>query len=325
MDTGTYDQIDVGRDHRRRRRELPAREPGRDRRHQRRAACSTSSCPRRSCSRSPTPSPACRATAPPAAPSRRRSRPAPRSRCRCSSSQGDKVKVDTRDGVLPRPRQAERTRLPWQHARKARKRALDILFEAEQRGVNARDAARRAPRRPATEAPTNQYTVELVRGRRRARGPTSTSCSTTYTQGWTLERMPARRPRDPAARRLRGALRRRRPRRRSRSPRPWRSPQTCRPTTRRRSSTACWRVSPRSSRPSSDTHTSATSRPFAGGSCVRAQAYAWTASERHCTDGPPRHGVGVRVPARRPCSWRSVGRGRRRAEVWTAVGAAAPG
>ena len=48
--------------------------------------------------RSRTPSRACRATGRPVAPSPPRSRPATRSRCRCSSTTGEKIKVDTRTG-----------------------------------------------------------------------------------------------------------------------------------------------------------------------------------------------------------------------------------
>ena len=99
-----------------------------------RAACSTSSCRRRSSSRSPTPSPACRATAPPAAPSRPRSRPATRSRCRCSSPPARR----SRSTPATRPTWAasspDRPHLMARPARKARKRALDILYAAELRG-----------------------------------------------------------------------------------------------------------------------------------------------------------------------------------------------
>ena len=51
MDTGTYEQLEVPPGGRRRRHQLHAREPGGDRRHQRRATCSTSSCRPRSSSR----------------------------------------------------------------------------------------------------------------------------------------------------------------------------------------------------------------------------------------------------------------------------------
>ena len=47
---------------------------------------------------------------------------------------------------------------------KARKRAIDILFEAEQRGLNARDLLAERLAKPVTEAPLNQYTADLVEG-----------------------------------------------------------------------------------------------------------------------------------------------------------------
>jgi transcription antitermination protein NusB len=71
---------------------------------------------------------------------------------------------------------------------KARKRALDILYAAELRGqdpVGELDAAI-----AADEGPTNPYTADLVRGvaERRAR---IDELLTTYSQAWTLDRMPA--------------------------------------------------------------------------------------------------------------------------------------
>jgi transcription antitermination protein NusB len=71
---------------------------------------------------------------------------------------------------------------------KARKRALDILYAAELRGqdpVVELDAAI-----AADEGPTNPYTADLVRGvaERRAR---IDELLTTYSQAWTLDRMPA--------------------------------------------------------------------------------------------------------------------------------------
>jgi N utilization substance protein B len=71
---------------------------------------------------------------------------------------------------------------------KARKRALDILFEAEQRGVSALGLV--DERVAAQDPPVNDYTVLLVNGvvehRERIDGLLST-----YSEGWTLERMPA--------------------------------------------------------------------------------------------------------------------------------------
>ena len=73
---------------------------------------------------------------------------------------------------------------------KARKRALDILFEAEQRGVNADTLLAERIAKPATEHPLNDYTVEIVRGVI-ARWVQINELLATYSQGWTIERMPA--------------------------------------------------------------------------------------------------------------------------------------
>ncbi|GAA3445773.1 transcription antitermination factor NusB [Planomonospora venezuelensis] len=71
---------------------------------------------------------------------------------------------------------------------KARRRALDILFEAEARGEDPlRVLAERLERK---EPPVNEYTAALVEGvcRHRAR---IDELITTYAEGWTLDRMPA--------------------------------------------------------------------------------------------------------------------------------------
>ena len=47
---------------------------------------------------------------------------------------------------------------------KARKRALDLLFEAEQRGVNAGDLLRERLAAPVTQAPLPELTADLVTG-----------------------------------------------------------------------------------------------------------------------------------------------------------------
>ena len=71
---------------------------------------------------------------------------------------------------------------------KARKRALDILFESEARAVPALDLLRE--RVAAGEPPVNDYTVSLVRGWSEHAGRIDELVST-YAQGWSLERMPA--------------------------------------------------------------------------------------------------------------------------------------
>ena len=71
---------------------------------------------------------------------------------------------------------------------KARKRALDILFAADLRGESPVEALERTS--AETEAPTNPYTETLVRGvaERRER---IDALLADYSEGWTLERMPA--------------------------------------------------------------------------------------------------------------------------------------
>ena len=73
---------------------------------------------------------------------------------------------------------------------KARKRAVDILFEAEQGGLNARDLLAERLAKPVTEAPLNQYTADLVEGVV-AHWTDINELLTTYSQGWSLERMPS--------------------------------------------------------------------------------------------------------------------------------------
>jgi N utilization substance protein B len=71
---------------------------------------------------------------------------------------------------------------------KARKRALDILFESELRGVPVADTL--TAREEAAETPLNPYTVRLVEGVEEHRGDIDEAIST-YSSGWPLERMPA--------------------------------------------------------------------------------------------------------------------------------------
>lgn len=73
---------------------------------------------------------------------------------------------------------------------KARKRAVDVLFEADQRGLDPREVLVARLSEPGTEAALPQYAVELVEGvlERRER---IDEVLTTYAHGWSLERMPA--------------------------------------------------------------------------------------------------------------------------------------
>ena len=71
---------------------------------------------------------------------------------------------------------------------KARKRALDVLFAADVRGESATDALERAI--AEGEGPTNEYTAVLVRGVAERRDRIDEVLSS-YSEGWTLDRMPA--------------------------------------------------------------------------------------------------------------------------------------
>ncbi|MFB0834395.1 transcription antitermination factor NusB [Arthrobacter halodurans] len=71
---------------------------------------------------------------------------------------------------------------------KARRRALDILFEAEQRDVSPLEALRL--RRESTDITVNEYTVTLIEGVM-AEGERIDEILGTYAKGWTLDRMPA--------------------------------------------------------------------------------------------------------------------------------------
>lgn len=71
---------------------------------------------------------------------------------------------------------------------RARKRALDILFESEQQGLAL--GATLARRMATAEQPLNEYTIALVEGVNVHQERIDELLST-YSEGWTLERMPA--------------------------------------------------------------------------------------------------------------------------------------
>ncbi|WP_372699193.1 transcription antitermination factor NusB [Arthrobacter sp. JSM 101049] len=71
---------------------------------------------------------------------------------------------------------------------KARRRALDVLFEAEQRGVSPLEAMRL--RRETTDITVNDYTLTLIEGVM-AHGERIDEILGTYAKGWTLDRMPS--------------------------------------------------------------------------------------------------------------------------------------
>ena len=71
---------------------------------------------------------------------------------------------------------------------KARKRALDILFEAEIRGKPVLDLL--AVRMQEASPPVSAYAAELVRGVQE-HGQQIDQLLSAYAHGWTLDRMPA--------------------------------------------------------------------------------------------------------------------------------------
>jgi transcription antitermination protein NusB len=71
---------------------------------------------------------------------------------------------------------------------KARKRALDVLFESEARGVAPSVVLEE--RLAADDPPVNDYTVALVRGYAEHVARIDELLAS-YAQGWSVERMPA--------------------------------------------------------------------------------------------------------------------------------------
>ncbi|MFV0130869.1 transcription antitermination factor NusB [Streptomyces sp. HMX112] len=75
---------------------------------------------------------------------------------------------------------------------KARKRAFQILFEADQRGAPVQQVLAdwvRHARSDDRQPPVNEYTMELVEGYAQYAGRIDELIST-YAVGWTLDRMP---------------------------------------------------------------------------------------------------------------------------------------
>ena len=74
---------------------------------------------------------------------------------------------------------------------KARRRALDVLFEAEQRDVDPATLLAERVADPGTHAsPLPPYAIEMVEGVL-DHASRIDELLTTYAQGWTLARMPA--------------------------------------------------------------------------------------------------------------------------------------
>lgn len=71
---------------------------------------------------------------------------------------------------------------------KARKRALDILFEADLRGVDALDVL--STHQELNEPPVREFTSDLVRGVKEHQVELDALVAECLNPGWTLARMP---------------------------------------------------------------------------------------------------------------------------------------
>ena len=74
---------------------------------------------------------------------------------------------------------------------KARKKALDLLFEADQRGVNARELLDQRVATPTTQTPLPAYTVQIVRGVVEHWAAINDALQTYGSSDWPPDRMPA--------------------------------------------------------------------------------------------------------------------------------------
>lgn len=73
--------------------------------------------------------------------------------------------------------------------RKARKRALDVLFEADQRGLEILDVL--AIREAANDPPVAAYAAELARGVAAHREEIDARIAGALSDDWTLARLPS--------------------------------------------------------------------------------------------------------------------------------------
>lgn len=71
---------------------------------------------------------------------------------------------------------------------KARKRAVDLLFEADLRGVDPLEIL--AAHEALNDPPVREFTAELVRGVATRGDEIDSALADALTGGWTLERMP---------------------------------------------------------------------------------------------------------------------------------------
>jgi N utilization substance protein B len=70
---------------------------------------------------------------------------------------------------------------------KARKRAVDVLYESDVRGVDSLSTLR--DRVELADPPVNEFTVSLIEGAQEHRARIDEILAA-YAEGWTIERMP---------------------------------------------------------------------------------------------------------------------------------------
>jgi N utilization substance protein B len=73
---------------------------------------------------------------------------------------------------------------------KARKRALDVLFEADQRGLNVMEALEIRMAEPGVETALPEYAAQIVRGVAQHWHEID-SAMAAHSEGWVVSRMPA--------------------------------------------------------------------------------------------------------------------------------------
>jgi len=73
---------------------------------------------------------------------------------------------------------------------KARRRALDVLFEADQRDLDPLAVLARRIAEPGPQSPVPQYAADVVEGVV-AHSERIDELLTTHSHGWSIERMPA--------------------------------------------------------------------------------------------------------------------------------------
>ncbi len=104
---------------------------------------------------------------------------------------GPEPRSDPGADRAPQPSGKRTGRAPLTSARsKARRAALDLLFEAEQRGVDAMELATARVAEPVGDVPIRPYTVAIIEGVQAEREAIDDAIRG-YSHGWALERMPA--------------------------------------------------------------------------------------------------------------------------------------